>query len=70
VDERAVLAALNDGRLAGLATDVFGEEPPGCTALVGHDRVIATPHVGGYTAQSVDRAVTVAVGMMLECLGR
>lgn len=70
VDERAVLAALNDGRLAGLATDVFSEEPPGCAALVGHDRVVATPHVGGYTAQSVDRAVTVAVGMMLECLGR
>lgn len=70
LDEPAVLAALNDGRIAGLATDVFAEEPPGETALVCHESVIATPHVGGYTAESVDRAVALAVQMMLECLSR
>ena len=68
LDDRAVLAALDDGRLAGLATDVFREEPPGEGPLVRHERVIATPHVGGYTAESVDRAVALAVEMMLECL--
>ena len=68
LDEPAVLAALDDGRLSGLATDVFAEEPPGEGPLIRHDRVIATPHVGGYTAESVDRSVTMAVEMMLDCL--
>jgi len=28
---------------------------------VKHDRVIATPHLGGFTVESVDRATTEAV---------
>ena len=68
LDEAAILAALDDGQLAGLATDVFRQEPPTDSPLAAHDRVIATPHVGGYTTESVDRAVTMAVELMLECL--
>jgi phosphoglycerate dehydrogenase-like enzyme len=68
LDEDAVLAALESGHLGGLAMDVFGEEPPTDSALVGHERVIATPHVGGYTVESVDRAVNMAVQQMLDYL--
>jgi len=68
LDERAVLDALEGGLVGGLATDVFDREPPGDNPLIRHSRVIATPHIGGYTVQSVDRAVTTAVKMMLECL--
>jgi phosphoglycerate dehydrogenase-like enzyme len=68
LDEKAVLEGLGSGRIAGLATDVFDREPPGDSPLIKHSRVIATPHVGGYTAESVDRAVTMAVDMMLDCL--
>jgi D-3-phosphoglycerate dehydrogenase / 2-oxoglutarate reductase len=68
LDEHAVLAALDSGLLSGLATDVFREEPPRDTRLAGHARVIATPHIGGYTGESIARAVDVAVENLLAAL--
>jgi len=68
VDEPAVLAALEAEQLAGFATDVYAEEPPGKSPLLVHPRVIATPHVGGYTVESVDRSIRMAVDLMLDCL--
>jgi D-3-phosphoglycerate dehydrogenase len=68
VDDSAVLAALDEGRLAGFATDVFGEEPPPRTPVIEHPRVTVTPHVGGYTLESVDRATTDAVVNLLGVL--
>ena len=56
LDEGALLAALNSGKVAGAALDVFGMEPPGLTELVKHPRVIATPHVGAQTGESQARA--------------
>ena len=53
VDEQALLEALDDGRVAGAALDVFVEEPPGKThPLVGHEKVICTPHLGASTEQA------------------
>jgi D-3-phosphoglycerate dehydrogenase / 2-oxoglutarate reductase len=68
LDPDAVAAALDDGQLAGLAIDVFDREPPVDNLLAGHQRVIATPHVGGFTEESVDRAVSVAVDNLLNHL--
>jgi len=68
LDDEAVLGALETGRLAGVAMDVHRQEPPNNSRLVGHDRVIATPHIGGYTDESVDRAVGMAVEAILENL--
>jgi D-3-phosphoglycerate dehydrogenase len=56
IDEAALLAALNSGKVAGAGLDVFGKEPPGLTELVSHPRVIATPHVGAQTAEAQSRA--------------
>jgi len=53
---------------AGVAMDVHRQEPPNNSRLVGHDRVIATPHIGGYTDESGDRAVGMAVEAILENL--
>jgi phosphoglycerate dehydrogenase-like enzyme len=52
VDEVALLAALDSGRVASAALDVHAREPvdPG-SALVRHPRVLATPHVGGVTLE-------------------
>jgi D-3-phosphoglycerate dehydrogenase / 2-oxoglutarate reductase len=69
VDEEAVLAALSSGQLGGFGTDVYAEEPPRDLRLVRHPQVIATPHAGGFTAESVDRAMNMAVENLLKALG-
>ena len=56
IDEAALVAALNSGKVAGAALDVFAQEPPGLTEAVSHPRVIATPHIGAQTAEAQSRA--------------
>lgn len=56
IDEAALLSALNSGKVAGAALDVFAAEPPGLTDLVAHPKVIGTPHVGAQTMEAQVRA--------------
>jgi D-3-phosphoglycerate dehydrogenase len=56
IDESALLAALNSGKVAGAALDVFANEPPGLTELVKHPKVIASPHIGAQTVEAQARA--------------
>lgn len=69
VDDGAVLDALNSGRLATYAVDAFATEPPTDLRLVRHDKVIATPHIGGFTRESIERATDEAVSAILRGLG-
>lgn len=68
IDESALLAALNTGKVAGAALDVFEKEPPGLTELVAHPRVIATPHIGAQTAEAQSRAAEDIAGEVLAAL--
>jgi D-3-phosphoglycerate dehydrogenase / 2-oxoglutarate reductase len=68
VDDNAVLAALEAGTLGAYAVDAFDAEPPEITALLRHPRVIATPHLGGYTHSSVRRATAQAVENLMRAL--
>lgn len=56
IDETALLAALNSGKVAGAALDVFTTEPPGLTELVAHPKVVGTPHIGAQTVEAQSRA--------------
>jgi D-3-phosphoglycerate dehydrogenase len=68
IDEDALIAALDAGRIGCYATDVFEPEPPVSLALAGHPRVIATSHIGGFTTESVDRATRMAADNLLHVL--
>jgi len=49
VDEAALVRALQEGRIAGAALDVFGEEPlPPAHPFWRMERVLVTPHLGGF----------------------
>ena len=56
IDEDALLAALESGKVGGAALDVFATEPPGSNPLPMHPRVVATPHIGAQTKEAQLRA--------------
>jgi D-3-phosphoglycerate dehydrogenase / 2-oxoglutarate reductase len=68
IDESALLNALNSGKVAGAALDVFEKEPPGLTELVSHPRVIATPHIGAQTTEAQSRAAEDIANEVLSAL--
>ena len=68
LDENAVLEGLDNNHIAGVAIDVYEKEPPDDSRLVNHDRVIATPHIGGFTRESVLRATSQAVDNLINNL--
>jgi D-3-phosphoglycerate dehydrogenase len=68
IDETALLAALDAGRIAGAALDVFEEEPPTDWALAKHPKVVATPHIGAQTREAQERIALETARMVLAAL--
>jgi len=56
VVEEALREALDSGRVAGAALDVFRDEPVTEHPLFGYPNVVVTPHLGASTAEATDRA--------------
>ncbi len=61
IDEDALLHAIEQGKVAGAALDVFEKEPPVDSRLVQHPHVIVTPHIGASTEEAQEKvAVQIA----------
>jgi D-3-phosphoglycerate dehydrogenase len=56
VVEEALREALDNGRVAGAALDVFRDEPVTDHPLFGYPNVVVTPHLGASTTEATDRA--------------
>ncbi|MCU0491375.1 MAG: phosphoglycerate dehydrogenase [Chloroflexaceae bacterium] len=70
VDEDALLEALNSGQIGGAALDVYNVEPPTGNRLIGHPRVITTPHIGASTEEAQTLTGTdVAEGVLAALRG-
>lgn len=52
INEEALVQAIEEGRIAGAAIDVFSEEPPGESNLVKNEKILVTPHLGASTAEA------------------
>jgi len=69
IDERALHAALSEGKLGGAGIDVFEKEPtPLDHPLLKLPNVLVAPHVAGVTRESVDRMAMTAVRNLLSVL--
>jgi len=74
IDGGALIEALDDGRVAAAALDVLDPEPPFDAApgeaaydhlLLGHEKVVITPHIAGSTGDA-QRRIAIAIAEMLE----
>ncbi|MDA7804275.1 NAD(P)-binding domain-containing protein [Crocinitomix sp.] len=55
IDEDALIAGLNSGKIRAAALDVFENEPTPRTDLLENEKIAATPHIGAATLEAQDR---------------
>lgn len=55
VNEDDVITALDSGKLAGYATDVWTSDPPKETPLTAHPKTLLAPHIGASTVENMIR---------------
>jgi D-3-phosphoglycerate dehydrogenase / 2-oxoglutarate reductase len=68
VDLDALQGALDSGKVAGAALDVFPQEPFTDHPLFGRENVVVTPHLGASTTEAQDRAGTITADQVRRAL--
>ncbi len=67
-NEAALVAGLNSGKIAGVALDVYAEEPCTDSPLFGMPGVLCTPHLGARTEEAQAQVAVEAVGLLTDFL--
>ncbi len=68
VDEKALLAGLNSGKVRAAALDVYDKEPPDDFSLIDHPNVTPVPHLGAAAIEGQKRAGLEVVRILKEKL--
>ncbi|MEL7561800.1 phosphoglycerate dehydrogenase [Dehalogenimonas sp. 4OHTPN] len=66
IDEEALVAAVNDRKLAGAAIDVFIKEPCTDNVCFAVENIVVTPHLGASTAEAQDLATSDVVDQVID----
>ncbi len=67
-NEQALVAGLESGKIAGVALDVYAEEPCTDSPLFGMTGVLCTPHLGASTEEAQTSVAVEAVGLLTDYL--
>lgn len=67
-EEQALADALNSGKAAGAAIDVYEEEPPKKSPLLTAKNIVLSPHIGANTIEAQDRVAVQTSEMVVEAL--
>lgn len=68
IDEEALYKALEEGKVAGAALDVFSKEPATNNILFKSEKVIATPHLGASTFEAQTGVATEIAEQVVQVL--
>jgi len=68
IDDESAVKALDSGQWAGLALDVYEEEPPKPSRLLKHPAVLKTPHLGASTEEAQMRVSADAARSLMDYL--
>ncbi|MCB8986564.1 MAG: phosphoglycerate dehydrogenase [Ardenticatenaceae bacterium] len=68
IDETALAAALQSGKVKAAALDVYSVEPPLNNPLIGLPNVLHTPHLGASTYEAQKEVATQIVEQVLDAL--
>lgn len=68
INEQELLESLNSGKIASVALDVYDNEPNPNSALLSHNKIACTPHIGAATAEAQDRIGEELAEQIIEVL--